>query len=348
MISPYQDHVGLWENELKAWLPERIFDAHVHLTPPDLIGRFSAARVKEPLCTFGGFTWEELTAFYTRLFSAKRIVGLIAFPLPMRETHLDAANDYIIELMRRDSRIKGFLLPHPTDVSRIRRTFERARSNGVRFHGVKPYFDLLGKSNYETTMSEFIPEGLLEFMQAEELVMMLHTSGRGMGVRENQIYIRSVLERYPSIRIVLAHMGRYLNVEEFFRFCDSGLLEYPNLFLEMSSASRREVYERVLANRSVHDRLVFGTDLPFGMITGVEAWSEKTGPVFITRDRYPWSDECAESVFAHEKSRLTYNTYHVIKAFKDALGTVLPEAGSADVVKEKVFHRNALSLFTPR
>jgi hypothetical protein len=32
-LKPYQDHVAMWEEELKAWVPEKIFDAHVHLGP---------------------------------------------------------------------------------------------------------------------------------------------------------------------------------------------------------------------------------------------------------------------------------------------------------------------------
>ena len=66
-------------------------------------------------------------------------------------------------------------------------------------------------------------------------------------------------------------MGRYLAVDEFFRFCDSGLLDYPNLYLEMSSASRPEVYARVLGHAEILDRLLFGSDLPSDLITGVEA-----------------------------------------------------------------------------
>ena len=80
-------------------------------------------------------------------------------------------------------------------------------------------------------------------------------------------------------------MGRYLDVEQFRSFCDSDLFEHPRLYLEMSSASRPEVYEWTLAKPSTHTRLVFGTDFPFGLLTGMEAWSPETGPVFVTRDR---------------------------------------------------------------
>ena len=344
-IPPYEDHVGLWKNELKLWAPDTIFDAHVHLGPPEAVGAFGQERLREPLCTFAGMTLEELETIYSRLFSGKCVAGLIAFPWPVREVNFEAANAYIVGLMKRAPKVKGFLLAHPTDVARTRADFERAHDHGVRFSGVKPYFDFLGKSNYEVTMPEFIPEALLDFMNAEELIMMLHTSGQGMGAPENQEYVHRVLGRYPRIRIIMAHMGRYLRVEDFFGFCDSGLFEYPSLYLEMSSATRTQVYARALENPATHERLLFGTDLPYGMIAGVEAWSEKTGPVFVSRHRCVSSDEGVNDLFAHDTGRLTYNTYHVIDAFKDALDSVVTDAASAEVLKKKVFHDNAASLF---
>jgi hypothetical protein len=217
----------------------------------------------------------------------------------------------------------------------------------VRFHGVKPYFDLLGKGVFECSMAEFIPEALLRFMDAHRLPLMLHTSGSGMGDPANQRYVRGVLERFPGVKIVLAHLGRYLEADQFFRFCDSGLLDYPGLYLEMSSASVPAVYARVLQQRQVHQRLLFGTDLPFGLITGMEAWSERAGAIFVTRDRYPWTDEATQQASPVRPDALTYNTYHVIDAFKTALAALRLPAAEEASLKQAVFCRNAESLFPP-
>lgn len=344
-VPSYADHVGLWNDELMAWVPDEIFDAHVHLSPPQVVGAISPERLKVALCTFSSLRWEELQEFYRRLYRGKHVAGVIAFPLPMREVDVEAANRYIIELMRATPAVKGFVLSYPTDFRRTRAMFEEALDRGVRFSGVKPYFDLLGKTAFECTMPEFIPEALLEFINRERLLLMLHTSGNGMGQTDNQEYLRSVMERFPRIRIILAHMGRYLKVEEFYRFCDCGLLEYPMLYLEMSSASREEVYSRVLGHAETHNRLLFGSDLPFGSITGVEAWSEKHGPIFVTRHRYPWSDPHLAKTAAVSPDRLTYNTYHTIKAFKDGLASMHFAAEQAETIKQGVFFRNATALF---
>ena len=344
-LPEYQDHIGLW-NDLRAWVPEKLFDAHVHVGLPEFMGSFSPERLKEPLSTFASLSWEELNTLHRQVFAGKTVDGAIVMGWPLREVSIEAANAYIIRVMQKDSRLKGFMMTHPTDVGQARADFDRARRAGVRFLGTKPYFDFLGKSNYKSTMPEFIPDALLEFMDAEELVLMLHTSGLGMGVEENREFVGRALDRHPRLRIILAHMGRYLDVEQFRTFCDSDLFEHPRLYLEMSSASRPEVYEWTLAKPSTHRRLVFGTDFPFGTLTGMEAWSPETGPVYITRDRYTWSDDAVQRHFAAQTEKLTYNTYHVIDSLREAMARRARPPAETAALKQAIFHDNAARLFS--
>ena len=347
MFERIEDHIGLWAGELRDWLPDEVFDAHAHLSPPEAIGPFSAERRREAQCTFSGLTWEEAQGIYRQLFTGKLVSGVAALPFPLREADLEAVNAYIAALMRRAPGVRGFLLSHPTDMPRTRAMFEQAAAEGARFAGVKPYFDLLGKSNYVSTMPEFISDELLDFMQQEKLVMILHSSGEGMGVRENQDFIRGVLECWPEVRIVFAHMGRFLRPADFFAFEESGLLDHPSVYLGTSSVSNPEVYRRTLRRASRWGRLLFGTDIPFGLISGVEDWTEETGPVFLTRERYTWSLEEAPGGATYGHQDLTYNTYHVIKALKDAIVSLDLDEESEEGLKRKVFHDNAQRLLAP-
>ncbi len=111
----------------------------------------------------------------------------------------------------------------------------------------------------------------------------------------------------------------------------------------MSSASRPEVYQRTLSDEKLWDRLLFGSDCPYGIITGVEQWSEQTGPTFVTRDTYPWTHP-TQAPAGH--ADLSYNTYHTIKAVKDALDALPVDVPTADAIKQKVFHDNAATLFS--
>jgi predicted TIM-barrel fold metal-dependent hydrolase len=124
-----------------------------------------------------------------------------------------------------------------------------------------------------------------------------------------------------------------------------GLLDYPALYLDMSSATVPAVYVRALEHRPLWRRLLFGTDLPFGLITGMEAWSRRAGAIFVTRDSYPWSDAGLQRASPVPVDRPTYNTYHVLDAFKTALDSLgLPPAEGV-ALKQAVFRTNAESLF---
>lgn len=342
----YRDHVGMWANELGPWLPRDIYDAHVHLGPAEVMGPISPERRKEALCTFPYFTYQELCDCYRNVYAGKNVAGLIAFPLPFREVNMEAANDYIAELTRAEPQVKGFILSHPTDTARTLAMFKAAEKKGARFAGVKPYFDLLGKSNYVSTMPEFIPDDLLSFMNAEGLVMMLHTSGLGVVDADNQNYLRRISHKYPRVKIILAHMGRYLKKDDYFAFLDTDVLDTcPNLYLETSSATETEVYRRTLARRNLWERLIFGSDMPFGTLTGIEYYSPETGPTFLCRDRYVWSDPKLSERFADKIATLSYNTYHVIKCIKEACAALGLGQADVDYLKTRVFRENAHSLF---
>jgi len=248
-------------------------------------------------------------------------------------------------LMIDDRNLYGFIIADPLDTGRTIKQFYALLERGVRFSGVKPYFDLLGKPNLQTKMEEFVPPDLLEFMNRERLVLMLHTSGKGMCERENQDFIRMIAGKFPGIKIILAHMGRYIYPEQFFAFLSSGVAELPSVFMDISSVTVTEVYEKTLEKDSLREKLLFATDVPFGLITGTERFSEKLGFNFITRDIYSWSDPVIQEQFASERKRLTYNTYHVIKSLKDAMERLGLKGQAAGQMKEDIFCRNAGLLF---
>ena len=136
-------------------------------------------------------------------------------------------------------------------------------------------------------------------------------------------------------------MGRYLESKQFFDFMDSDVMDCPRIFLEMSSASKPEVYRRFLQREDLWDRLLFGSDMPYGLLTGEEYWSEDTGPMFITRDKYIWSDPLVTQKFSKMRKNLTYNTYHTINALKKAIDDLGLLAEDYERLKRKIFAENA-------
>jgi len=345
-ITSYQDHVGLWQDELAPWVPDEVFDAHVHLGPYDIMQPFAPLRLQEALTTFRGLTYEESRAFYQQLYSGKTIRGQIAFGFPLREVDIRKANQYLADTAKYDPTVHAFILANPLDIDDTIRQWHECNDAGLRFEGVKPYFDLLAidkpNSVFHCKDIDFTPMPLLEFMNDQKLVLMLHTSSIGCGDEQVRDFVHMAATTFPDIRIILAHMGRYTEPAQFQDLFSSPIIDLPNVFLEMSSASSKDVYASVLSRRDLWDKLIFGSDVPFGLLTGVEHWSDSHGPVFITRDDYVWSDSVMQQQFTREREKLSYNTYHVIKALKDAVDDLnLPAHEEADL-KQRIFSRNAL------
>jgi predicted TIM-barrel fold metal-dependent hydrolase len=121
----------------------------------------------------------------------------------------------------------------------------------------------------------------------------------------------------------------------------SSVLDHPNVYLEMSSAASAHVYELTLSRRDLWDRLMFGSDVPFGLITGTEYWSEPHGPVFLPRDDYAWSDPELNARFANERRGMTYNTYHTIAALKQAMDRLNLAKAEEEKLKSAIFAGNA-------
>jgi len=338
----YSDHTGLWQSELKPWVPEKIFDAHVHIgRSEDVLAEFSPDRKKLALSTYSSLTRETMDCWHRNLYSGKKISGACVFPFPLQEIDFTRSNHYIIQIMKSDQKMKGFLWTDPRDIHLNREIFKKAEKEKVRFTGVKPYFDMLQKDNFKTNPEEILPKSLLEFINSENLVIMLHTTGKGVGSTEVRNYLNYITDNFKNIKIILAHMGRFICPEDFAQFMHSDLPDNPSVFLETSSAASQEVYEMALSNRVLWDKILFGSDIPFGLISGTEFWSEKSGAIFRTREKYSWSEEGS---FGYEN--LTYNTYHTIKALKDAVSSLRMSCGEENYLKERIFSGNAISLLS--
>ena len=63
--------------------------------------------------------------------------------------------------------------------------------------------------------------------------------------------------------------------------------------------------------------------------------------VFITKDDHTWSDRDINAQFSRMRKSLTYNTYHVIKAVKDALASLDLSAEKIEEIKNMIFFENA-------
>jgi predicted TIM-barrel fold metal-dependent hydrolase len=349
----YEDHIGLWKNELDDFLPGKLFDIHVHVGPQSIHKRISEQRKKFALTTFTSFTIDELDDWYLRLYPKREIVGSCIFGFPIREVDIKKANQYIIKQSNNKKNLYPLLLISPQSFNETIEQYYNAQEEGIIVYGIKPYFEFANKKGpftvFDVKMEEFLSKEILSFADKEGLLLMLHTSSIGVADAAVCDFILKITNNYPNIKIVLAHMGRYCEKSQFVDFYNSDFLESyskKNIYFDMSSVSEKEVFQLIFQKDFLHDKIMFGSDLPFGLITGVEIFSKTHGPIFLTRDMYPWTDIELSKTYKEETCKLTYNTYHCIHALKKGIETLnLPQNEKHQLIC-KVFYNNAQKLFT--
>jgi glutamate-1-semialdehyde 2,1-aminomutase len=258
-INPYtwatvDDYdLGLWNRQLKDFVPPDSFDAHAHLwrvadlgTPTPALAAAGPENVTRPV-------YDQRL----RMWMPDRCpTGGLFFPFPSRSLDVDAANRHLADEMKDDPSSRGLMIitpqQTPSDVER------QAMDEG--FVGFKVYH--LFAQREDTLFApteEFIPEWAWELADQRSLVIMLHmVLPRALAERENQRYIREHCERFPRAKLILAHAAR--------GFCGKHTVEgiaslrgLDNVFFDTSAVCEPEAFEAILKVFGP-TRLFFGTD----------------------------------------------------------------------------------------
>lgn len=348
----FEDHIGLWEKELKDFMPARFFDVHEHIGPESLVGPMDEERARCALTTYTGVEWEELQKLYKDMYPTCDVKYTCGFGFVIHELDVRKANSYVLNKAKEDPRLLPLLLYTPRDPDVLKVGYEEAEKLGVKVYGVKPYFDFADKPGHFTArdveLEDFCTTEMLEFCNEHNMILILHTCDIGLGSPSLRAKIQHILDTYTNIKLIMAHMGRFYVKEEFFAFLESDFLEKNKdkpFWFDVSSVTEEEVFRRSFAREDLYPRMLFACDHPFGLIIGTEMYSKTMGAIFLTRDEYPWSDPKMLEEFKDERKNLTYNNYHCIKALKDAIYANFPEEAKRKEVIENLFYKNACKVF---
>ena len=256
---------AFFAEHLEAHLPEEVFDCHTHLGLPDQFDPISEARKRESWALEVGQTLDarDLGPMGERLFPRRR-ARWVAFGMPIRETHLDQANDYAAASRRAGRVDVVFLVTDPAwSGAEVR---ERVRAGG--FAGLKPYPDLArGLAPEQVGIPEYLPDAHLEVAAGEGLAVMLHLP-RAERLRDprNIAELRAVATAYPTVPIIVAHIGRAYTVS-FAAGQVEQLADLPNVHFDFAANLNADVMELTL--RAVGpQRLLYGSDLPITLMHG--------------------------------------------------------------------------------
>jgi predicted TIM-barrel fold metal-dependent hydrolase len=314
-----------FERELQSFVPLRIFDAHAHLYAKS---HFHAAL--GDLLDHGPDVVDLQT--YLRCIGELlpgRTIGGLFFAFPNAGLDIPAANAFVAAEVRKDAASRAHMMVRPgMDPEFIRETVRREG-----FAGLKCYHLYATETpTWNAAIPSFLPEEHVRIAHEERLSITLHMMRpRALADPGNQEVIRRYAERYPDMRLILAHAARGFNPHHTIAGIES-LRGLGNVWCDTSAVTEYGAFEAIVDVLGV-DRLLYGSDLPV---------SHMRGRCIAVGDSFLWLTS------ANTDYRAVYGdvqpTLVGLESLR-ALKVACRHLRLSDSQVERIFHGNAMQLY---
>ncbi len=302
---------------LDDFLPNRLFDAHAHLSHGEVMGREEVS--------FADYLGDMRPLVGERFLRANGIV----FPI-------DALKD---EAERRASLafLKRELDRHPDCVAEamVFPGYTEEEVEGCLVHprirGLKCYHTYAARpKTFDCYIEEYLPEAAFAVADRKKLCITLHmVRDEALSDPENLKHIKTMAKRYPDAVLILAHAARsFASWTVFEPLCE--LVPFENVWYDFSAVAESPSMTWILKKIGV-SRCLWGSDYPI---------STKLGKCVSIGEGFYWIDETdiarmGERV--HPRHVATENLLAVRQA------CMLADLTKRDV--EDLFYNNAAALF---
>jgi uncharacterized protein len=328
----------VYRNEFLNFLPEKIFDSHIHLWDRIQIrDEISQSRQKQnPFLDddlIDGYTIQDFKIAAEKLFPGKTCTGLF-FGLPLKEFDLEKTNKYISGICKKEN-CYGLYMPVPA-LKEIPENFF-----ADRFIGFKPYPDLaefrepedFSKLDIDISIFDFVPKIIFDFANRYGLIILLHLPRKGrLSDKRNIRELDKISEKYPNVKIILAHAGRSYCYEDI-KHSINEIKHMQNLYMDTAMVND------FLVNRTIldvlgPDKLLFGSDSAISLLKGKNIEINNTH-YFVTKEPKQWSLSSASMT-----TNFTFFLYETIRAIKMATEELKMDKTQV----EKIFYSNITGL----
>jgi glutamate-1-semialdehyde 2,1-aminomutase len=315
----------IFREELDDFLPAKIFDMHVHVSPTNGFPRktpFSCGGV--PITSY---TYKELAADLELAFP-KRQVEALCFGFPDPKLNHARNNRYVggNADFRRFFPLR-LLDPHHDNAALVNADIDR-----YGFLGLKPYPDYARPNDIPNAeIPEMLPDWAMAIAHERRLLVTLHIP-RPKRLEDplNRRQLRELCVRWPGAKIILAHIGRAYYLRGITGLLDD-LRELPNLYFDIAMNQHWEVLAYLFRQVPI-EKVFFGSDIPIALAQGkaVEINHQYT---YITP--LPWSLSLCD-----EKKKLQFTSFlnEELRAIRQAVTTLSRSAIAA------LFYENARAL----
>jgi len=326
-----------YKEHLEDFLPENIIDIHTHVYIKEITGTAAIQDkrvVSWPSLVAEDNPIEDLIQSYSMMFPGKKVVPCI-FPWVEPLNKIDELNEYT-RASASSWHLPVLFLDNP-DYSM--EELEQKLVDG-RYNGIKVYLSFAPSyiPRDEVRIFDFLPHEHLAVLDKLGLMLMLHIprSGR-LKDSVNLAQILEIEQRYPNVKVVLAHVGRAYCIEDIGDAFEI-LGKTRNLMFDCSANTNPEVFRQALESLGPR-RMIFGSDLPITRMRMRRICENGTYINLIPKGLYGdvSGDKNMRELQEEEGGKLSFFLYEEMKAMKEAVN----ELGLNKSEVEDIFYNNA-------
>jgi glutamate-1-semialdehyde 2,1-aminomutase len=283
IASVAEADLSLFRRELDGFVPDRIFDAHAHLWARAHVPQGSNPVFESIAQEVVGL--EEYRRFMAAMLPGREIAGGLFIPgaVGAQGGDLIAENELVAREVAADGRCRGALLIAPEmDDETVRAEVRRLRPAALKCYHLRSK----SQPTWDAEIPMYLPEAQVQVAHEEGLCIVLHmVRSRALADPSNQSWIRCYCERFPKMKLILAHAGRGFN--PYHTIEGIGMLrDLPNLWCDMSAVTEVGACEAIIRALG-HGRLLYGSDFPVSHLRG-RCVSVGDGFVWLYEETLNW------------------------------------------------------------
>lgn len=330
----------VYEQELRAFLPDKIIDIHTHVYAKKNRAALPAQKARAvlwPSLVADENTGEQIQEMYRLMFPGKEVTPLI-FSSIKRGQDFQLNNNYVADVSRR-YHFPALYYSRPEETGE---ELEQRIDEGG-FLGLKSYLTLSPEylPEKEIRIFDFYPHGQLEAADRNGWIVMLHIPRDGrLGDRVNLAQLLEIEARYPRLKLVVSHIGRAYTERDMGDAFET-LAGTKHMMFDFSANTNRHAMYRALETFGTQ-RIMFGSDAPICRMRMRRITEQGTYINLVPKGLY--GDEAQDShlrgVEGSEAKSLTFFMYEMLRSFKGACAEL--GLGRQDI--ERIMYTNAKSL----
>ncbi len=320
-----------YDRYLRGRLPDTIIDAHAHFNLPSHVASITSETIAGDWALECGLLMSyEDACHYSQVMFPNKQWEFVALPWPLRDANTKGNNAYISSLIS-DHALSGLYTVRPEYTTDQIETDYLAG----RFSGFKPYpYMASAAKGANVSIFDFMPHEQFELANQLHASVLMHLPRAGrLPDPDNISEIRIILDRYPNVKLVVAHFGRCFQLEYFEKALNALGEDVHRLWFDCAAVLNPKVYALAF-NKLDHHRILFGTDLPIFLWHGKREW-DKQGYHNLCREDFSWN----KHTHRNEENSYTFFLY-------EQLNTMLNIVGNDQNVLQDVFCRNARSVYS--